>query len=463
MKRITSFLLFFSLAALALLAGCIGGGGDDPNAVLRGTVTDSSGAPLAGVALTVGTATTNSLAGGTYSLTVTPGANLKITASMAGKVSTFDVVTAAAGQTVLVDFALLNVGSSTDLTGMSTNARTANDTRGATVTLAAGSIVIEGTNTVVDSATVEVTSAVPTDPNYTALFPGLFVGTQSNVDTPIESFGFVRIDITTPTGQKCNLAAGQTAQITIPVAVGADPGTATIPLWLLDETTGKWIHKGDATRDATGSPVVYRATVSHFSTYNLDRPIPNAIPFTITVKDAAGVNAVGASVVMTSTNSSGGGVWEGRGVTGADGTIRFPVVPPGSVSAKAALGNQVGSAFFYEEVNSEGVMTISLYTAVDKTFTIVYEDGTGEKPAANINAMVMSEGEGGHAYTSGTTSAQGVVTLSLRDGLSFYSYGASITVGGTPYSLYENSASIAGIPTKWILVESSGTPVVQQQ
>jgi hypothetical protein len=122
MKRITSFLLIFSLAALALLAGCIGdGGGGDPTAVLRGTVADSTGAPLAGVTLTVGTATTESLAGGTYSLTVTPGANLKITASLTGKVSTFDVVTAAAGQIVLVDFTLLDAGSSANLTGMIAN------------------------------------------------------------------------------------------------------------------------------------------------------------------------------------------------------------------------------------------------------------------------------------------------------------------------------------------------------
>lgn len=114
--------------------------------------------------------------------------------------STFDIVTASAGQTVVVDFTLLNVGSSTTLSGMSTNAHTANDTRGAAVTVAAGGVVLEDTNTVVDDAVVEVTSAVPTDLNYAAVFPGLIVGTQANVDLPIESFGFA--GLRSPTADK---------------------------------------------------------------------------------------------------------------------------------------------------------------------------------------------------------------------------------------------------------------------
>lgn len=77
MKRLHSFFLIFSLAALALLAGCFGdGGGGNPTAVFQGTVPDGTGVSLASVAIVVGTSTTYTLAGGTNSLSVTPGANL---------------------------------------------------------------------------------------------------------------------------------------------------------------------------------------------------------------------------------------------------------------------------------------------------------------------------------------------------------------------------------------------------
>ncbi|HOF87142.1 MAG TPA: carboxypeptidase-like regulatory domain-containing protein, partial [Armatimonadota bacterium] len=279
-------LLWLAVAALAaLLAGCGGGGGGGvaTTAVVQGLVSDNLGAPLPGATIAVGAATATSDADGAYTLAVVPGANVKVTASRAGLTSTFKVITLTVGQTMPLNFTLIPVGKSNALANMDTTDTVADSGRGASVTLPAGSVVIEGTDTVVTDAVVEVTNAVPTDPGYAGNFPGMFVGTQNGADVAIESFGYVTITITSG-GQKCNLGAGQTAEIAIPVAVGADPGTPTIPLWWLDETTGKWIHEGDAVRDATVNPVVYRATVTHFSSYNLDRPIEDAIPFTITVK-----------------------------------------------------------------------------------------------------------------------------------------------------------------------------------
>lgn len=147
-----------------------------------------------------------------------------------------------------------------------------------------------------------------------------------------------------------------------------------------------------------------------------------------------------------------------KDAAGANGTVRFPSVSPDTVAINVVYGSQAGNGYGYDYdiANGEATMTITLYTAVQRTFTIVYEDGTGEKPAANINAMVFSEG--GHASASGMTRAQGVVTLSLRDGLSFYSYHTGITVDGTQYSIDGDSASIDVIPAKWISLESSGTP-----
>lgn len=449
MKSIRSILLLMILSTTAFLDGC--GGGSDIITIVQGTASDGTGAPLAGVAINVGSANTTTTADGTYSLNVSPGANLKVVASKTGLIGTFKMVTVADGQNVAVNFTLLAVGKTNVLAGMSTSQTVADSARGATVTLPAGSMVIDGTNTVVDDATVEVTNALPTDANYTGSFPGLFVGTQSGADLAIESFGFVRIEVTSG-GQKCNLGAGKTADIAIPVSAGADPGTATIDLWSLDEVTGKWVLEGQATRDATGIPVVYRATVNHFSSYNLDRAIPNAIPFTITVKDAAGVNVAGASVLITSTNTSGG-VWEGRGMTGADGAIRFPTVAPGTVSVSVVSGNQAGNGYGYDIVNGEATMTITLFTAVQKSISVVYDDGTGEKPAANISVSIFSEGSAGHDFVNGTTNALGVARLNIKEGLGFYNFNASISVDGITYSISDSVSSVGDIPTKWVLTK----------
>ncbi len=452
MKLLRSLLPLCALVALALLAGCGGGGGGTVATTVQGLVSDALGVPLPGVRVTAGAATTTSGADGRYTLAVSPAASLKVAASKTGLAGTFDVVAVAAGQTVPVNFTLRAVGKSNPLIGMDTAQTVADSARNATVTLPAGSIVIAGTNTVVANATVDVTSALPNDLNYTENFPGLFVGTPAPgaADVAIESFGYVTIDVTSG-GQKCNLGAGKTATIDFPVDPAADPGTATIDLWSLDEATGKWIHEGVADR-IPGPPVMYRATVDHFSTYNLDRAIVLPLPFVITVENEAGAKIAGASVTITSTNQSGGGRWESRGTTGANGTVTFPQVPQGQVAVSVVAGSQAGSGYSYDVAGNQATMTVTVFTAVRKTFTLVYNDGTGEKPAGNVNASVMAEGNQGHNFVNGTTTAAGVVTLNLRSGMPFYMYNASIAVGPTTYSISGNTNSLDAIPAKWVLV-----------
>lgn len=445
-----------SMAFLTLLAGCGGGGGGGGGGAatqIQGVVTDNMGVPIAGVAITVGTATTTTDALGMYTLAVSPAANLKVAAAKAGLAKTFDIVTLANGQTVPLNFTLQAVGKSNALTGMSTNPTVADSARGATVTLPAGSIV-DGNNNVIDAATVDVTSAVPSDRNYTDKFPGLFVGnTGGGADTAIESFGYVTVDINCGVGKTCNLLAGKTADIAIPVAVGADPGTPTIDLWSLNETTGKWVHEGTAARDATVNPVVYRATVSHFSSYNLDRAIPNAIPFAVTVKNKNGAIVPGAQVVITSSNSNGGAASESRGVTNAAGIAEFASVAPGSISVIASSGNLAGSGYSYDVVNGKAVMEVTLHQTVQKTITVVYLDNGVEKTApSSTSVSVMSEGTGaGHSFFSAILNAQGQAVLKLQPDLSFYSYNASVTINGTTYSLNDSVTSLNALPSKWVL------------
>lgn len=449
-----------SMAFLTLLAGCGGGGGGGGAATqIQGVVTDTMGVPIAGVAITVGTATATTDALGMYTLAVGPAANLKVSAAKAGLAKTFDIVTLANGQTVPLNFTLQAVGKSNVLTGMSANPTAADSGRGATVALPAGSIV-DGNNNVIDNATVDITSAVPSDRNYTDNFPGLFVGnTGGGADTAIESFGYVTVDINCGVGKTCNLLAGKTADIAIPVAVGADPGTPTIDLWSLNETTGKWVHEGTAARDATVNPVVYRATVSHFSTYNLDRAIEDAIPFTITVKNESGAIVPNAQVVITSTNNNvnGAGVSEGRGTTGAAGTVEFASVAPGNVAVTASSGNLAGTGYLYDVTNGKGSMTVILYPSTSKQISVVYLENGVEKPASSATEVfVMSTGSSGHVNSNAVLNANGQAVLILRSGLSNYSYSAYANINGVSYSLNGTVASVAAVPSKWVMTASGG-------
>lgn len=453
MKKITCLFLA-TFMVLALLSGCGGGGSSSNNppvTLLSGVATDETGSVLADVTVSVGTATAKTGADGTYSLSVAPGSDLKVNAAKSGRVTTFHMISIASGQSQKVNFSLRTVGSSSNLTNMASQVTSATETRGAVVTLPAGSIV-DSSGAAVSSATIDVTTALATDSNYSENFPGLFVGNKSGTDTPIESFGVMTVDITSG-GSKCNLGSGKTADIAIPVANGADPGTPTIDLWSLDEATGKWKHEGLATRDDTGSPVVYRATVTHFSTYNLDRPISTGMPFNVTVKNSAGTPVAGAALVLTS-KSSEGGVWEGRGITGTDGTYRFPLFPAGYVTLTARSGSLTGSGYAYETNNGEASMSITLVQSVSKTYSLVYNDAGSEKPAPNASLSIFSEGPtGGHSFASGTTGASGLITLELVEGKPFYNYNATATIAGSSYSVYGSTTSLVDIPAKLVLVK----------
>lgn len=412
MTRIHSFLILMAFVLAMLVAGCGGGsGGGGSSAVVKGLVTHANGTPFGGVTIKSGAATTTSLANGSYTLSLPAGVNRKITASISGCADTFHVISLTAGQMVPLDFSLNTIGSSTSLHNLTTLPATVTDPRGAEIKLALNTVV-DNTGAAVDNAVVSVTTGLPSDAKFTDSFPGLFVGSVSGLDTDIESFGFTTVAITS-NGHACNLRNGTMANLAIPVAPGSDPGTQTIALWALDETTGKWIGAGTAQRDSTGSPVVYRAQVSHFSTYNLDRPISQPLPFTITVKEFGGSTVAGASVLITATNQTGGGKWAGRGITGVNGTVFFPNVPQGSVAAKALAGNQAGNAGSYDVANGAATMTITFSRQLLQSslpFSITVKNSNGGT-VAGASVVVTSDNRingGSVTAASGVTDANGV-------------------------------------------------------
>lgn len=124
------------------------------------------------------------------------------------------------------------------------------------------------------TATGDITvQLTPIDPSKNvALMPGVMV--DSDTSDAIESLGAMGVEFTDANGKSLNLGAGKTASIRIPAT--PSPGStppATMPLYHLNETTGKWDQDGTASlhTDAQTGAQYYEGTVSHFSWWNADQ------------------------------------------------------------------------------------------------------------------------------------------------------------------------------------------------
>ena len=184
--------------------------------------------------------------------------------------------------------------------------------------------------TVVDpSVSLEI---MPGD--YTSRAPG-------GATSPIQSYGALSVTFTGSAGEVLDLAAGQMADINIPVAEAerAAPPAAT-PLFHYDDQIGYWIEEGTANLTTLGSGLqVFAGQVSHFTTWNADEEyVPVYVngcvqtlqggPYGNVRVDASGVNYLGAS----------------RAITDADGNYSIPVRPNSTVLITVGDGLQSGTA-----------------------------------------------------------------------------------------------------------------------
>lgn len=409
---------------LLVLAGC--GGGGSNGATIRGAVLDAAGAAVTGATVSAGTLSVQTTATG-YTLAGVPAGTAVVSVRKAGYVTTQDVATVADGGAAVIDFRLQAVGN----TGTFPNVNTVPvmltddraDTRNATVDIPAGAILDANDNPVV-SATVAVTTNLPSDAGYVDTFPGLYLGTVgAGAAAPIESFGFVDVELTDASGNKLKLDPTKPATITFPIDPANDPGDATIPVWSLNETTGVWEQDVDgagnlvvATRTTLpGGQIVYIAQVIHFSPHNLDRQFTGNT-LVVTVNDmATGGTVAGAWVTLWSTNGGAdpNGRWEGRGVTAANGTFTFTNVPTGFLSAKAGLGDRVGNANGFD--GAAGTMAISLPAPAGPITVTVLDhlDNPVSGATVHIGGHGQPMGRSTGIDLTGTTGANGKVTFPL--------------------------------------------------
>jgi len=85
----------------------------------------------------------------------------------------------------------------------------------------------------------------------------------------LATYGMLQIELLDASGNELNIAPGNTATLQFPVPTELRASApSTIPLWSYDEEVGTWIEEGSAVYDNG----VYRGSVTHFSSWNVDFP-----------------------------------------------------------------------------------------------------------------------------------------------------------------------------------------------
>lgn len=256
-----------------------------------GKVRDTSGSPLSGVSVHLAggaaNATTNA-AGSVVIEHVPAGVAAVLSLTKSGYVDQVVEVSVPAGSDGAVfERSMHKRGVAVTLTSAEAGG-TVTGAAGASVTLPPAGLVNASGQPVSGAVSVSVT---PIDVgNDIEAFPGSFTGVQSTGEEgTLMTYGVAEYVLTSGS-QNLQLALGKTATIEIPIFRGGAAVGDAIPLWSLDERTGKWIAEGVGTVvSSSGSPsgLVLRGEVSHLSWWNADIFVSTPYSPHVTCTDAS--------------------------------------------------------------------------------------------------------------------------------------------------------------------------------
>ncbi len=122
----------------------------------------------------------------------------------------------------------------------------------------------------------------PETNGFASVMPGNLVGlTDDNRLSGMISYGMANVELTDNSGKLLQIAGGKTVKVTMPAIKDAP---ADMPVWHFNESHGLWVEAGKATK--SGSEYSFEA--NHFSTWNLDTKVEDAVDkVTITMKSSA--------------------------------------------------------------------------------------------------------------------------------------------------------------------------------
>jgi hypothetical protein len=274
------------------------------SASIQGRVTDQAGAPVKDAAVTSGSNSVQTDINGIFRFSGIQTSKYfgYIKVSKTGFFTGSRTIVTSTTGVNYIEVQLLPRTSSGNFDAASGGSVMANT--GNAVTIPANGVVTASSNTSY-AGTVNVFSSWidPTDPKRNSRMPGDLRGTDtSNRTVALQTFGMVAIELEGSAGEKLQLAAGKTATISFPIPAASQAAAPpTIPLWYFNDTTGKWIEQGIATKNGTS----YIGTVAHFTYWNCDIP-SNLVYFNVNLKDQSGnpLAYTRLDITNTTTNDS---------------------------------------------------------------------------------------------------------------------------------------------------------------
>ena len=376
---------FIALAWFGLIAACGGGGGDSTappvgpppapaaSADLTVTVADTLGRFVDAAAVTVASTGTTASTGsnGKATLKVPVGSEQVLTIVKSGfaeqvRVLTLDATATQGSLTTLIvarepAMAIAGIEAGGSASGK----------HGVKVEFPAGALVNAGGQAVSGSIDMFMT---PLDISISDVraFPGAFEGTATGTARgSIVSFGTSEL-VPQQGGQKLQLAAGKTATIELPIyATTLLDGTPihvgdTIPFWTLDSATGLWVQEGSGTvvaRPASPTGLALRATITHFSWWNVDQFAQRA---TVNIT----VNVVGSSVPAGTRASVQAQVVSGSGPASTASTdVTVGVASSVQVVAPATLKFSINFDLGAETCNGNTSASVTSGATVSATIS----------------------------------------------------------------------------------------------
>jgi hypothetical protein len=141
---------------------------------------------------------------------------------------------------------------------------------GASAKFEANGLVTSGGSAFSGTAKVAIRHLDPDNNSFAAYFAGDQAALRSNGDrADLISYGVLRVDIRSTSGEQLQPAPGKPAEITYPIPASMLANApASMPLWFFDEQKGFWVEEGTATKQGNK----YVGTVTHFTDWNCDYP-----------------------------------------------------------------------------------------------------------------------------------------------------------------------------------------------
>ena len=228
---------------------------------------------------------------------------------------------------------------------------------GDTAVFAASSVVTASTNAAYTGTVyVFATYLDPTSTNLYNYMPGDLRGIGTNgLETALQSFGLADVELRDGSGNLLQIASGQTATLTyaIPDTLQA-AAPATVPLWYFNDSSGRWIQQGSATRVGNS----YVGKVSHFTWWTCAAPV-STVNFTVHLKDQYG-NPLAYTYYLFKSQNMGtrGGYTDSAGF--AQGLI-----PKGvelALLAVSQCGSQLGGVNMGPAQSDQSLGTVTITT-----------------------------------------------------------------------------------------------------